>query len=54
MKTGVIEHTMQSTARAEQLERKKMVFENDGEAAEVCLGMMRGIMIVIGEPTVTV
>lgn len=31
-----------------------MVFENEGEAAGVCLRVMRGIVIVIGEPTVTV
>lgn len=54
MKTGVLEHGMQSLIRAEQLERQKMVFENEGEAAGVCLRVMRGIVIVIGEPTVTV
>lgn len=40
MKTGVLEHGMQSPTRAEQLERKKMAFENEGEAAGVCLGVM--------------
>ena len=45
---------MQSTTITEQLERKKVVFENEEEAAEMCLVTLRGIVIVIGEPTVTV
>lgn len=42
---------MQSTTITEQLERKKVVFENEGEAAEMCLVTLQGIVI---EPTVTV